>query len=89
VSVTSPQSNVRSDGSNPDVSQQHEEFKQLPDDDLRVDALAFRFVNLKHVATDRQFADVLTKAPTAPMLRLLKTLMDGAAKIPLLARLYQ
>ena len=36
VSVTSPQSNVRSDGSNPDVSQQHEEFKQLPDDDLRV-----------------------------------------------------
>ena len=53
------------------------------------DALAFRFVNLKHVATDRQFADVLTKAPTAPMLRLLKTLMDGAAKIPLLARLYQ
>ena len=53
------------------------------------DALAFRFVNLKHVATDRQFADVLTKAPTAPMLRLLKSLMDGAAKIPLLARLYQ
>ena len=53
------------------------------------DALAFRFVNLKHVATDRQFADVLTKAPTAPMLWLLKTLMDGAAKIPLLARLYQ
>ena len=36
MSVTSPQSNVRSDGSNPDVSQQHEEFKQLPDDDLRV-----------------------------------------------------
>ena len=45
--------------------------------------------DLKHVATGRQFADVLTKAPTAPMLRLLKTLMDGAAKIPLLARLYQ
>ena len=53
------------------------------------DALAFRFVNLKHVATDRQFADVLTKPPTAPMLRLLKSLMDGAAKVPLLARLYQ
>merc|ERR1711938_225108 len=31
------------------------------------DALAFRFINLKHVATDRQFADVFTKAPTAPM----------------------
>ena len=53
------------------------------------DALAFRFINLKHVATDRQFADVFTKAPTAPVLRLLKTLMDGAARIPLLARLYQ
>ena len=32
---------------------------------------------------------MFTKAPTAPMLRLLKTLMDGAARIPLLARLYQ
>ena len=53
------------------------------------DAVAFRFVNLKHVATENQFADVFTKAPTAPMLRLLKTLMDGAARIPLLARLYQ
>ena len=53
------------------------------------DALAFRFINLKHVATENQFADVFTKAPTAPMLRLLKTLMDGAARIPLLARLYQ
>ena len=52
------------------------------------DALAFRFINLKHVATDEQFADVFTKAPTAPMLRLLKALMDGAAKLPLLARLY-
>ena len=51
-------------------------------------ALAFRFINLKHVATDEQFADVFTKAPTAPMLRLLKALMDGAAKLPLLARLY-
>ena len=45
--------------------------------------------HLKHVATENQFADVFTKAPTAPMLRLLKTLMDGAARIPLLARLYQ
>ena len=53
------------------------------------DAVAFRFVNLKHVATENQFADVFTKAPTAPMLRLLKTLMNGAARIPLLARLYQ
>ena len=52
------------------------------------DALAFRFINLKHVATDEQFADVFTKAPTAPMLRLLKALIDGAAKLPLLARLY-
>ena len=52
------------------------------------DALAFRFINLKHVATDNQFADIFTKAPTAPMLRLLKSLMDGAAKLPLLARLY-
>mgnify|MGYP001214220620 CR=1 FL=1 len=32
VSVMSQHSNVRSDGSIPDVSQQHEEFKQLPDD---------------------------------------------------------
>ena len=40
-------------------------------------------------ADTEQIADVFTKAPTAPMLRLLKTLMDGAAKIPLLARLYQ
>ena len=40
-------------------------------------------------ATENQFADVFTKAPTAPMLRLLKTLMDGAARVPLLARLYQ
>ena len=53
------------------------------------DALAFRFINLKYVATENQFADVFTKAPTAPMLRLLKTLMDGAARVPLLARLYQ
>ena len=53
------------------------------------DALAFRFINLKHVATDRQFADVFTKAPTASMLMLLKTLMDGTATVPLLARLYQ
>ena len=51
------------------------------------DALAFRFINLKHVATDRQFADVFTKAPTASMLMLLKTLMDGTATVPLLARL--
>jgi len=41
------------------------------------------------VATDRQFADVFTKAPTAPMLMLLKTLMEGTAAVPLLARLYQ
>ena len=53
------------------------------------DALAFRFINLKHVATDRQFADVFTKAPTASMLMLLKTLMEGTATVPLLARLYQ
>jgi hypothetical protein len=53
------------------------------------DALAYRFINLKHVATDRQFADVFTKAPTAPMLMLLKTLMEGTAAVPLLARLYQ
>ena len=53
------------------------------------DALAPSFANLKHVVTCCQFAGVLTKAPAAPMLRLLKTLMDGAAKIPLLASLYQ
>ena len=35
-----------------------------------------------------QFAGIFMKAPTAPMLRLLKALMDGAAKLPLLARLY-
>ena len=53
------------------------------------DALAFRFINPKYAATENQFADVFTKAPTAPVLRLLKTLMDGAARVPLLARLYQ
>ena len=52
------------------------------------DAIAFRFINLKHIATDKQFADVFTKAPSAPMLLLLRTLMDGVAKLPLLARLY-
>ena len=53
------------------------------------DALAFRFINLKHIATDKQFADVFTKAPSAPMLLLLRTLMSGTAPAPLLARLYQ
>ena len=51
--------------------------------------LEILYRSLQHVATENQFADVFTKAPTAPMLRLLKTLMDGAARIPLLARLYQ
>ena len=32
---------------------------------------------------------MFTKAPTASMLMLLKTLMDGTATVPLLARLYQ
>ena len=36
VSVTSLHSNVRSDGTCTDVSQQQEELKQIPDDDLRV-----------------------------------------------------
>ena len=36
VSVMSLHSNIRSDGSIPDVSQQHEEFTQLPGEDLRV-----------------------------------------------------
>ena len=53
------------------------------------DALAFRFINLKHVATDRQFAGVSTGAPTASMPMLLETLVDGTATVPLLARLYQ
>ena len=53
------------------------------------DALAFRFINLKHGATDRQFANVSTKALTASMLMLLKTLVGGTATVPLLARLYQ
>ena len=53
------------------------------------DAVAFRFINLKHVATDKQFADVFTKPPSAPMLLLLHTLMNGTAPAPLVARLYQ
>ena len=36
----------------------------------------------------QHFADVFTKAPAAPMLRLPKALVDGVAKVPLLARLY-
>ena len=52
-------------------------------------AQAFRSTNPKHAAADRQFADVFTKASMAAMLMLLKTLMDGTAAVPLLARLYQ
>ena len=53
------------------------------------DAVAFRFINLKHVATEKQFADVFTKPPTAPMLLLLHSIMNGTAAAPLMARLYQ
>ena len=53
------------------------------------DAVAFRFINLKHVATEKQFADVFTKPPTAPMLLLLHSMMNGTAAAPLMARLYQ
>ena len=34
--------------------------------------LAFLSVNLKHIEPENQFADVFTKVPTAPMLRLLQ-----------------
>ena len=53
------------------------------------DAVAFRFINLKHVATEKQFAGVFTKPPTAPMLLLLHSMMNGTAAAPLMARLYQ
>ena len=53
------------------------------------DAMAFRFINLKHVATEKQFADVFTKPPTAQMLLLLHSMMNGTASAPLMARLYQ
>ena len=53
------------------------------------DTVAFRFINLKHVATDKQFAGVFTKPPAVPVLLLLHSMMNGTAPAPLMARLYQ
>ena len=51
-------------------------------------ALAFRLVILKHVTTETQYADALTKAPTPLFLQLLQQLMRGRADMPLAAKIY-
>ena len=52
-------------------------------------ALAFRLIQLKHVTTETQYADALTKSPTALFLQLLQQLMRGHADMPLAAQLYK
>ena len=52
-------------------------------------ALAFRLVILKHVTTETQYADALTKAPTPLFLQLLQQLMRGRADMPLAAKIYK
>ena len=52
-------------------------------------ALAFRLILLKHVTTETQYADALTKAPTPLFLQLLQQLMRGRADMPLAAKIYK
>ena len=53
------------------------------------DAIAFRMIQVKHVRTQFQYADALTKAAELDMLTTLSQLMQGQAPMPAAAALYK
>ena len=53
------------------------------------DAIAFRIIQVKHVRTQLQLADTLTKAADLDMLALFHQLMQGQTPMPATVALYK